>query len=86
MTIATFFFLSAMCFIGAYFAIYVALRFHLVALGVAALAMFIPLFFVKHKRNQRFWKFEEQFPEAIDLIARALRAGHAFTTCAGDGS
>jgi tight adherence protein B len=26
------------------------------------------------------WKFEEQFPEAIDLIARALRAGHAFPT------
>ena len=25
-------------------------------------------------------KFEEQFPEALDLIARALRAGHAFTT------
>ena len=80
MTIAAFFFLSAMCFIGAYFAIYVALRFHLVALGIATLAMFIPLFFVKHKRNKRFWKFEEQFPEAIDLIARALRAGHAFTT------
>jgi tight adherence protein B len=28
-------------------------------------------------------KFEEQFPEAIDLIARALRAGHAFTTGLG---
>ena len=27
--------------------------------------------------------FEEQFPEAIDLIARALRAGHAFTTGLG---
>jgi len=25
-------------------------------------------------------KFEEQFPEALDLLARALRAGHAFTT------
>ncbi len=25
-------------------------------------------------------KFEEQFPEAIELIARALRAGHALTT------
>ena len=24
--------------------------------------------------------FEEQFPEAIDLLARALRAGHALTT------
>ena len=28
-------------------------------------------------------KFEEQFPDAIDLIARALRAGHAFTTGLG---
>ena len=27
--------------------------------------------------------FEEQFPEAIDLIARSLRAGHAFTTGLG---
>ena len=80
MPIATFAFLSAMCFIGAYFAIYVVLRFHLVALGVATLAMFIPLFVIRHKRNKRLWKFEEQFPEAIDLIARALRAGHAYTT------
>lgn len=27
--------------------------------------------------------FEEQFPEAIDLIARSLRAGHTFTTGLG---
>ena len=25
-------------------------------------------------------KFEKQLPEALDLIARALRAGHAFTS------
>jgi tight adherence protein B len=25
-------------------------------------------------------KFEEEFPEALDLIARALKAGHAFAT------
>jgi tight adherence protein B len=31
-------------------------------------------------RNQRISKFEEQFPECLDLLARALRAGHAFTT------
>ena len=36
--------------------------------------------FVKMKRNRRMIKFEEQFPEAIDLLARALRAGHALTT------
>ena len=35
---------------------------------------------VRHGRNARMRKFEEQFPEAIELIARALRAGHAFTT------
>ncbi len=32
------------------------------------------------RRRSRVGKFEEQFPEAIDLLARALRAGHAFTT------
>ena len=25
-------------------------------------------------------KFEEHFPEALDLLGRAVRAGHAFTT------
>ena len=32
------------------------------------------------RRNKRFQKFEELFPEAIDTLARAVRAGHAFTT------
>jgi tight adherence protein B len=35
---------------------------------------------VRRKRAKRLIKFEEQFPEAIDLIARALRAGHTFQT------
>ena len=37
-----------------------------------------PRLFVRHKRNSRMAKFEEQFPEALDFMARALRAGHAF--------
>jgi tight adherence protein B len=32
------------------------------------------------KRTRRMRAFEEQFPEALDLIARALKAGHAFAT------
>ena len=43
------------------------------ALGVAA-----PFMFVKSKRSARLNKFEEQFPEALDLMARSIRAGHAF--------
>ncbi len=39
-----------------------------------------PLLFVLGKRQHRFSKFEESFPDAIDLLARAVRAGHAFTT------
>jgi tight adherence protein B len=39
--------------------------------------------FLKHAASRRMARFEEQFPEAIDLIARALRAGHAFTTGLG---
>jgi tight adherence protein B len=41
---------------------------------------FLPYSFASYKRAKRFQKFEELFPEAIDTLARAVRAGHAFTT------
>ena len=78
--VGAFMVISIGCFGMAYLLMWSALRYHMVALGVAVFALFIPYLFIKHKRNKRFWKFEEQFPDAIDLIARALRAGHAFTT------
>ena len=68
---------------------YVIVRFitniTLIGLAAGVLAAFIPFIYVKQKKNNRLRKFEEQFPEAIDLIGRALRAGHAFTTGSGDG-
>jgi len=48
---------------------------------IALLVGFIlPYSWASYKRNKRFEKFEELFPEAIDTLARAVRAGHAFTT------
>jgi len=44
------------------------------------LGFFIPYAYASHMRAKRFQKFEEKFPEAIDTLARAVRAGHAFTT------
>ncbi|MFZ0759376.1 MAG: type II secretion system F family protein, partial [Candidatus Sulfotelmatobacter sp.] len=41
---------------------------------------FLPYAFVSYRRQKRFEKIEELFPEAIDTLARAVRAGHAFTT------
>ncbi|MGA9643954.1 MAG: type II secretion system F family protein [Terriglobales bacterium] len=46
----------------------------------AALGFFVPYAYASHMRARRFQKFEEKFPEAIDTLARAVRAGHAFTT------
>ena len=51
-------------------------------LGVPAAlaAIWLPFVILNRMRTLRIRKFEEQFPEALDLITRALRAGHAFTT------
>jgi len=47
-------------------------------LGLLAAAA--PLTVVAWKRKRRMRQFEERFPEALDLLGRAVRAGHAFTT------
>jgi len=52
------------------------------AVGAVVLA-YVPFAFLKHAAKRRLAKFEEQFPEAIDLISRALKAGHAFTASIG---
>jgi len=52
----------------------------LVAMGVGVLAASLPILVVMRIRTKRFRRFEEQFPDAIDLLARAIRAGHAFNT------
>src|ERR1700691_52047 len=46
----------------------------------AIVGFFVPYAYASHMRTKRFAKFEEKFPEAIDTLARAVRAGHAFTT------
>jgi tight adherence protein B len=40
----------------------------------------LPYSYASYRRSKRFQRFEELFPEAIDTLARAVRAGHAFTT------
>jgi tight adherence protein B len=50
---------------------------------VAAVAGVIPLAYVAVQRRRRLRHFEEHFPEALDLLNRAIRAGHAFATGLG---
>jgi len=46
--------------------------------GLAGLSF--PLFYVRRLKKRRIRRFEEQFPEAIDLLGRSIRAGHALPT------
>jgi tight adherence protein B len=39
----------------------------------------LPYGYVRFKRQRRMAAFEEQFPEALDFLARSMRAGHAFS-------
>ena len=51
----------------------------LLPLLIAAFGSAVPILVIFIKRYRRLAKFEEQFPEAMDLLARAVRAGYAFT-------
>ena len=38
----------------------------------------LPFYYVRRKKQKRMLRFQGQLPEALDLIARSLKAGHAF--------
>ena len=43
----------------------------------------LPCFYLIHKRRQRFQQFEQQFPDALDMMTRSIRAGHALSGAIG---
>jgi tight adherence protein B len=49
------------------------------AIIFAIITGMIPYLIVRHKRTVRLNKLEEQFPDALDFLARSMRAGHAFS-------
>ncbi len=51
----------------------------LIALGVGLASCTLPMLKVQFDRNRRMLQFEEQFPEALDTMTRALKAGHPFS-------
>lgn len=53
------------------------------AFTLAAPFVPVPLFWVFHQRAKRFARFEQQFPEAIDMLVSALKVGHSLATAIG---
>lgn len=52
----------------------------LMGLAAAACVAMAALLFLRVKIEKRNRKFTEEFPEALAIISRSLRAGHSFTT------
>lgn len=73
--------LSLALSVGAALAGWFLSRWWPVALAGSLLGLVLPYFQVMRERMQRFARFEEQMPDAIDMIQRALKAGHPFGYC-----
>lgn len=56
-----------------------ASRWFLVRLAAGIAFGSIPILYVYMKKQKRIRLFEEQLPETMDMLARSLKAGHAFT-------
>ena len=49
-------------------------------LAGGGLGLLLPYKILARKRKRRLKKFEKQLPDALDLLSRGLKAGHAFPT------
>jgi len=51
-----------------------------VTLGAAVACVAVWVLFVQRRRMKRMRKIEKQLPDTLDLMARAMQAGHAFSS------
>lgn len=74
-------FIAISLFIGlvGYLATSLVTNGHFLPFAAAAFVVSVPLSSVLFRKRKRMKKFERQLPDALELIARSLRAGHAFS-------
>jgi tight adherence protein B len=75
-TLQTLIFISVGLSVALGFSILILTQSFMVAVPVAVLGAVLPTLYVRQRRNRRLNQFEEMLPESIDLVGRALRAGH----------
>jgi tight adherence protein B len=78
-TVETFLMLSAGLALGCGALVRLTLAGWVGALAAAAVGGGLPLLHARRRRTVRLRKFEEFFPGALDLLGRAVRAGHPVT-------
>jgi tight adherence protein B len=75
--------MSATCLLIPAYLVYLRTQTLLLAVPIGLLLGGAPIFYVLAKRKQRFARFEQGLPEAIDLMVSALRAGHSIVSALG---
>jgi tight adherence protein B len=75
--------MSAVCFVIPAYIAYARSGALILSILVGLLLGAAPFAFVLQKRKQRFSKFEQGLPEALDLMVSALRAGHSLNSALG---
>lgn len=79
-SVSDFFGLTLLAFFAALFgASYLPLPW-IFRLAIAGTAALLPYLYVTQAKTKRLVRIEQQLPDALDLMGRALRAGHAFPT------
>ena len=72
--------LSALFGVTGYFALSFINLYVLVQIGIASAILLLPYTYIQWKRSKRLRKIEQQLPDTLDLIGRAMRAGHALSS------
>lgn len=60
------------------YAVFLLSKMLIAAAVLAGIVGYIPIWWLKRRCTKRMDRFQEQLPEALDLLARALKAGHTF--------
>jgi tight adherence protein B len=71
--------LSLLLAFSGYYAAFYFTRNWAYAVLASFIGLMVPYASLTRKKTQRIEKFKKQLPDALDLIARALKAGHAFS-------
>lgn len=61
----------------------ILLLWQLSSAAMACILGCLPYLYIMRKRSTRMKEFESQFPDALDFLARSMRAGHAFSISIG---
>ncbi|WP_432725273.1 type II secretion system F family protein [Variovorax sp. W6] len=80
-TVSSFLLISCVLGVLGFFAVTLAAQQSLLpALVVGACVAMLPMLYLQSQRSRRLTRMEKQLPEALDLVTRALRAGHSFAS------